>query len=103
MNQYTSKKLTENLVIRFRNETEFVSNEIALLIKNGEYKSAQDKLDRLRDASQRLGADELCMATDSLSQCLEKDIVDQFIYLSFEEKLQEAIKVLNWVKVFGDE
>jgi hypothetical protein len=42
------------------------------------------------------------MAAESLNQCLEKDIVDQFIYLSFQEKLQETIKVINWVKISVD-
>jgi hypothetical protein len=79
MNQDTSKKLTAKLIIRFRNETSFVSNYIDFLIKNGEYKLAQEKLNRLRDSSQRIGANELCMAAESLNQCLEKDIVDQFI------------------------
>jgi hypothetical protein len=102
MNQDTSKKLTAKLIIRFRNETSFVSNYIDFLIKNGEYKLAQEKLNRLRDSSQRIGANELCMAAESLNQCLEKDIVDQFIYLSFQEKLQETIKVINWVKISVD-
>ena len=102
MNQDTSKKLTEKLIIKFRNETSFVSNYIDFLIKNGEYKLAQEKLNRLRDSSQRIGANELCMAAESLNQCLEKDIVDQFIYLSFQEKLQETIKVINWVKISVD-
>jgi hypothetical protein len=102
MNQDTSKKLTAKLIRRFRNETSFVSNYIDFLIKNGEYKLAQEKLNRLRDSSQRIGANELCMAAESLNQCLEKDIVDQFIYLSFQEKLQETIKVINWVKISVD-
>jgi hypothetical protein len=102
MNQDTSKKLTEKLIIKFRNETSCVSNDIESLIQNGEYKLAQAKLSRLRDSSQRIGANELCMAAESLNQCLEKDIVDQFIYLSFQEKLQETIKVINWVKISVD-
>lgn len=78
--------------------TTSLNNEIEQLIETCNFECAQEKLRNLQVCSQKLGADNLSVATEALLKCLERSDIDRAIFQNFQEKLQETITVVNWMK-----